>query len=133
MRRRNAFTLIELMIVVIIVAILAASAVPIYRSMVSRAYEAEIVSGLSIFRAAERMYRAEYKEYTNLAGLENNGLVGSNDFRDMRYVAWAEYSIPASAADTYAIRWTRPGVGDVADYKYSQVDMDQGGQLVRTP
>ncbi len=133
MRRRNAFTLIELMIVVIIVAILAASAVPIYRTMVSRAYSAEIDSGLSVFRTAERMYRAEHNEYTTQAGLEDGGLVGSNDFRDMRYISYSDYAIPASAADTYTIRWTRPGTGDVADYKYSQVDMNQGGVITRTP
>jgi len=134
MRRRGGFTLIELMIVVIIVAILAASAYPIYRSIVSRAYEAEIVSGLSVFRTAERTYFAEHGEYTTLANLEAAGLVAADDFRDMKYVLYSDYSIPSSSAVTFTVRWTRPPAAsgrDVADYRHATVEMDQSGNITR--
>jgi len=131
--RRKAFTLIELMIVVIIVSILAAAAVPMYRSIVSRSYEAEIVSGLSVYRTAERAYRAEHGVYTDLAGLEGAGLIASTDFEDMAYVEYGDYTIPSSADDSYTVQWTRPSGGsrDVEDYNHATVTMDEDGTIVR--
>lgn len=133
MGRRSAFTLIELMIVVVIVAILAASAYPIYRSVVSRAYEAEIMGGLSIFRTAERIHRAEHGIYANLTALENQGLIASTDFEDMAYVDYSHYSIPASADDSFTIQWDRPATGDIASYNYSQLQMEEDGTITRVP
>ncbi len=127
MRRRKAFTLIELMIVVVIVAILAASAYPIYRSVVSRAYEAEVLSGISLFRTAQRMYRAEYGRYGTQADLENGDLLGGDDYRDMKYVNYSDYGFSATAADTYTIEWD----GDIDGYKYDKLTMDQTGNIGR--
>lgn len=131
MKCRKAFTLIELMIVVIVVAILAAGAVPIYRSVISRAYETEVVTGLGVFRGAERLYRAEHGTYTDLSGLEGAGLIESADFVDMRYVTYGEFTIPDSDDDSYTIKWTRPGSGDVASYGFAEVTMDEGGVIDR--
>lgn len=127
MRRRKAFTLIELMIVVVIVAILAASAYPIYRSVVSRAYEAEILSGISVFRTAQRMYRAEYGRYGTQVDLENGDLLGGEDYRDMKYVNYSDYTFSATAVDTYTIQWD----GEIDGYKYDKLTMDQTGNIAR--
>ena len=128
MKRRNAFTLIELMIVVVIVAILAASAYPIYRAVVSRAYEAEILSGMSVFRSAQRIYRAESGYYGTQANLEERDFLGGEDYRDMKYVEYADFSFSAQTADTYTIEWD----GDIDGYKYDKVTMTQSGNIVRT-
>ncbi len=127
MRRRKAFTLIELMIVVVIVAILAASAYPIYRSVVSRAYEAEILSGISLFRTAQRMYRAEYGRYGTQPDLEDADLLGGEDYRDMKYVDYSDYTFSATAVDVYTIEWD----GDIDGYKYDKLTMNQAGNIVR--
>ncbi|MFQ6066208.1 MAG: type IV pilin protein [bacterium] len=61
-RRNNkcaGFTLIELMVVVIVVGILAAAAVPIYRFAMSRAYASEAKATMGTIRASEQVYYQE--------------------------------------------------------------------------
>jgi len=134
MRARGAFTLIELMIVVVIVAILASSAFPIYRSIATKAYEAEIVSGLGTFRTAERLHRAEHGVYADQAALESCGFIAARDFEHMCYIQYSDYSISSSSDDAFTVEWVRPGGSgrDVEDYSFSSVTMDQGGTIVRS-
>jgi prepilin-type N-terminal cleavage/methylation domain-containing protein len=63
MRKHAGFTLVELMIVVAIVAILAAIAIPSYLRFQSKAKTAEATNNLGAIRAAEETYRAENDTY----------------------------------------------------------------------
>jgi len=67
MLRRNqaGFTLVELMIVVIIVGILAAVAIPMYQGATERAKASEAVAALGTIRGAMRVYYAEHGTYVN--------------------------------------------------------------------
>jgi prepilin-type N-terminal cleavage/methylation domain-containing protein len=126
--RKRVFTLVELMIVVIIVAILAASAVPIYRSVVGRAYEAEIVSSLATLRTAQRVYRAQYGEYADSkATLESENLLSEDDFEDMKYVDYVDLSIANASADAFDAQWN----GSIDGYDYGTVTLDQEGTISR--
>lgn len=59
----RAFTLLEILIVVIIVGIMATVAVPQFTKMIERAREAEAMGNLSAMRTAQKVYY-----------LENNGV-----------------------------------------------------------
>lgn len=66
MRREYGFTLIEMMIVIIIVGILAAAAVPMYTSYIRRAYTAEAKATLGAIRSAELVWYAEHKAFLSI-------------------------------------------------------------------
>jgi len=67
---RKGLTLIELLIVMVIVAILGAIAIPMYTGYMTRARRADAKTALEQLRAAEEMRRAEYGAYSgDLAAL----------------------------------------------------------------
>ena len=68
-RGKGGFTLVELMIVVIIVGILAAVAVPIYRGFVTKAYLTEAKACVGAIRAAEMVYYAEMDDWLVPTGI----------------------------------------------------------------
>jgi len=76
MRPKYGFTLIELMVVVIIVGVLAAVAVPLYRSNVKKAMSSEGAALLGSVLTAEKVYYQENATYTTTQanlGLETTG------------------------------------------------------------
>ena len=62
-RRSKSFTLIELMIVVAIIAILAAIAIPQYKKFQAKAKAAEAKTNLGAIATCEEAYHAENDEY----------------------------------------------------------------------
>ena len=65
---RKGFTLLELVIVVIIVAVLAGLGIPQFIRTVERAKAAEGVSTLGVLRSSQIRYYAEYGTYTSAIG-----------------------------------------------------------------
>jgi len=65
---RKGFTLLELIIVVIIVAILAGLGVPQFIKVVERAKASEGVSILGAYRDSQLRYYSEYQAYTDMPG-----------------------------------------------------------------
>ena len=65
----KGFTLIELMIVVAIIGILAAIAIPNFMSYQCKAKASEAKSNLGNLMTAQEAYRAEYDMYSSSAGL----------------------------------------------------------------
>ncbi|MCC7542429.1 MAG: prepilin-type N-terminal cleavage/methylation domain-containing protein [Deltaproteobacteria bacterium] len=66
MTRSQGFTLIELMIVVAIVGILAAIAIPSFRAYVYRSKTSQGVATLGEIRQRQEAYRAEFGQYCNV-------------------------------------------------------------------
>jgi type IV pilus assembly protein PilE len=63
MKCRKGLTLIELLIVIVIVGILAAIAIPMYTGYMQRARRADAKTALEQLRAAQEMRRAERGSY----------------------------------------------------------------------
>lgn len=61
---RKGFTLIELLIVVVIIGILAAIAIPKFSNTKEKAYVASMKSDLRNLSTAEETYFADYQAYT---------------------------------------------------------------------
>ncbi|MFL6639168.1 MAG: pilin [Paraburkholderia graminis] len=72
MKNQQGFTLIELMIVVAIIAILAAIALPAYQDYVARS---QVSEGMSLASGAKTAVAEYYANYADFAGA-NNSAVG---------------------------------------------------------
>ena len=62
---RKGFTLIELLIVVVIIGILAAIAIPKFANTKEKAYVAQMKSDLRNLSTAEETYYSDFQTYTN--------------------------------------------------------------------
>ncbi len=69
MLNRKGFTLIELLIVVVIIGILAAIAIPKFANTKEKAYIASMKSDLRNLVNAEEGYFADFTTYTDMTGL----------------------------------------------------------------
>ena len=68
--KNKAFTLVELIIVVIIIGILATLAIPQYSKAVERSKAAKAKYALSLIRQAEELYFDNYDAYTTTGMLD---------------------------------------------------------------
>lgn len=98
----NAFSLIELLVVVAIVGILSALALPSYQSYVDDARRSQAQAALMAFAAAMERYYVETGSYSNLtaAGIFYKEVPQGATDKDRDYVL----SIAASSDETYLLR-----------------------------
>jgi prepilin-type N-terminal cleavage/methylation domain len=116
LKERKGFTLIELMIVVAIIGILAAIAIPQYNAFRVRGYNANAVSNLKNFATSMEAYYTENDAYTNVTTV----LIG--------YRANADVAVTAtvySAAGTNDA-WTATSKHSKGDKTYTW-DSTKGG------
>lgn len=107
MKSQKGFTLIELMVVILIVGILAAVAIPIMRGRIDQAKWSEANSAAGSIRTAVRAYIAEKGpsyDYSGLIGTLDTQTIyealgfSSSDL-DGKYFNQEDYSITSVAAD----------------------------------
>ena len=67
-KNEKGFTLVELMVVVVIIGILVAIAIPIYATITTRAEQGSVEANLRILDGAVMMYYAEETEYPAIGG-----------------------------------------------------------------
>src|SRR5206468_9182388 len=77
--RRSGFTLVELLIVVVVIGILAAIAIPKFQSTKGKAYLASVKSDLKNLSTAEESFFYEHRAYTNdldsLKAVSSHGVI----------------------------------------------------------
>lgn len=140
-KRRAGFTLIELMVVAIIVAILAAVAIPLMSANKKRAAVTEAESALGTIRSAARAMYAETEAYN----LDQNGNdpsgpatglpgIGVGDL-DGRYFEDDDYTYAASDANNYTITAVGDTAGSAVDGDIVNgvtITLDQDGEFTYT-
>lgn len=101
----RGLTLIELMVVVFIIAILAAIAVPVYTNYLQRARRADAKTALQQVRGAQEMWRGEKGSYSaSVAELQNT--MGAPQTNISQYYTW---SFTATGAATWTAQATALG------------------------
>jgi type IV pilus assembly protein PilE len=129
--RQRGFTLIELMIAVVIVAILASIAVPSYTDYVVRGKLAEPQSNLAALRVKFEQYFQDNRTYPT-GGCVQAPTTPANTQIQVPDTQYFSYGCPISSATTYLIQASsKPGVGlgDGDDYTYT---IDQANNQATT-
>jgi len=113
MHNEKGFTLVELMIVIVIVGILAAVAVPIYQSNIKKAKMSECDAALGTVRTALRVYFAGNSVYpTAAAGTAVTAVSGldiSAEDLNGKYFVASDYTL-TSDDSTYTIKCTKDAI-----------------------
>ena len=117
MRNTKGFTLIELLIVVVIIGILAAIAIPQFASTKEKAFDAAAKSDLRNLMTAEEAYFSDYQAYTDqtvgAGGAADLDGDGNDDFQasqsvDLAATAYTDgYQITATHSSSRRIRTAR--------------------------
>ena len=121
MRRKQAFTLVELMIVVTIVAILALIAIPLYSANTTAAVMSEGVSGCGTIRTALRVYYSQNGTYVGAtlpaAAAAGTLQVAWGDLAG-KYFAQGDYSLSGLGVSAYVIHTGPPSLTTKAQFTY---------------
>lgn len=122
MARTRGFTLIELMIVVAIIAVLAAIALPAYQDYVARAQVAE---GLSLAGGAKQSVAVQFAQ-TGQFPTDNSqaGLATSTSISG-KYVT----SVTLTGAGTISVLFSNSASSKIAGQTLVLQSIDQGGSL----
>jgi prepilin-type N-terminal cleavage/methylation domain-containing protein len=137
MRSRKGFTLIELMVVILIVSILAAVAIPLMRGRIDSAKWSEGKSMMGTIGTAIRAYAAEKGASNTLYG---NGLPVAADLgfaaNDLigTYFTTADFSWTTSyATEAAGLTFTITANAPAGITTPTKVTLDQAGTWVLTP
>jgi len=98
MRRQKGFTLIELMIVVVVIGVLAAIALPSYREYAARARRADAKNALADVELAMEKWRANNIRYTSTLADLNMTVTSEDGFYSLTISNVTSFAYQANAA-----------------------------------
>ncbi len=154
MKERKGFTLIELMIVVAIIAILAAIAIPQYKRFQLKAKSAEAKTNLGAIKECEEAYAAENDEYlaqTNAHpdavdtgkeyNLVENDRIAQNlfngNFVNLGFAAkgklYYQYNIPSADKNHYVAKAAALGSSLKRAFNVFRANSNNGYKIVQQP
>ncbi|MBP1472873.1 type IV pilin protein [Frateuria sp. MAH-13] len=126
MRRQQGFTLIEMMIVLLIVAILAAVAIPSYRRYVVRSHRVDAQRALTELAARQERFLYSNNSYADSV----SALGGTSSMAGSYYTVQVD---PASASTTtYTLVATAVGSQHDDDTQCQTLSLDQAGRQEST-
>ena len=114
LRRESGFTLIELLIVVAIIGLLAAIAIPQFAAYRKRGFEAQVKSDIKNAALAQEGYFAEYVRYQNAPPATTTNLPGFDPTPQVTV------AIAVPAADRFTLTGTHARCG-AATWVYDNV------------
>ncbi len=130
MRQNKGFSLVELMIVVAIIGILAAIAIPNFTKMQLKSKRAEVPGNVDAIKTAEMAYDAAYDAFIDAA--DNPGTVGKtpqafdNTATDFKRLSWqpdgevrGSYSVTGSSNTDFTANGYCDVDGDGTSVHYS--------------
>lgn len=113
-RATRGFTLVELMIVVAIISILAAIAIPNYNDYVIRSKITEAVGTLSDLRVRMEQYFQDNRFYNA------DGSVGDTTCGSVTQAATANFTFACATANSgQTYLWTATGTGSMTGFSYT--------------
>ncbi len=120
--RKQGVTLTEILTVIIIIAILAALALPQFATTRERALSKEAKANLKIIDAAEKIYRMEVGFYYPYSGTYSDPAdINANLKLSLTENNW-DYSITGGSGSAYTATANRQGSGGYLDCQYSVSD-----------
>ncbi|PID73716.1 MAG: dolichyl-phosphate-mannose--protein mannosyltransferase [Desulfobacterales bacterium] len=133
LKNKKGFTLIELMIVVAIIGILAAIAIPNFLTYQCKSKQSEAKTNLGAIANSEETYMAEYNVYKNAT----DSSTGKNDPSALAAINWEskgktlyKYSVTSTAGSgTTPASFTATATGQPKSGKVDTWTMDQDKNL----
>lgn len=139
---KKGFTLVELMVVAIIVAILAAVAIPLMSANKRRAMATEAEAGLGTIRSSLRALYAQTSDYTDDASggtIGTGAVVGnvpgiSDGDLDGRFFSDESYTITAVGTDSYVLQSSGDAstATEASEVAGVTITLDEDGEFTRT-
>lgn len=128
---KSGFTLVELMVVAIIVAILAAVAIPLMMGNKNRAIATEAQAGLGTIRTAMQVYKAEHGGFPNPGSGHPHDTAGltikSGDLQG-KYFLDNDYSYVSTSSN-----YTATATGSTNDAVGITITLNQDGAWTGIP
>jgi len=123
--RRSAFTLIEIMVVVVLLGILLGFSIPNFAKSMRKAHEKDAISQLSILHAANHLYLAQEDEYLD-SQANLNDVNDALKIHIMQNEMIYEYDRNTAQEFTATAEWTGAGGDFTVKIDQNPVDVDNG-------